>query len=170
MARYSNQQIFNTILNGEEEILFYLTKKYFDSSRRWLRRNGCMDSDTPVIFSKVLINVYDEIQQNNISPNVDFEIFFFNSLREFFKKTKSEINHDQESIISTEGEIVSSCFLILDESYRRILSARYSEKLTFEQIAVRFNFSNPVIAQFEFNKAFLQFEKISKARLNITLV
>lgn len=166
MARYSNQQIFNHILNGEEEILFYLTKKYYNSSRRWLHRNGCIDSDTPAIFSKVLINVYDDIQRNNISQNVDFEIFFYNSLREFFKNIKSENNHEPES---SEKEIVSSCFLILDEFYRKILSARYSEKLSFEQIAVRFKFSNPVIAQFEFNKAFSQYEKISKARLNISL-
>lgn len=167
MAKYSNQQLFNSILNGEEEILFYLTKKYFHSTRRWLLRNGCRDSDTPAIFSKVIVNVCREIQQNNISPNVDFELFFFNSLREYFKNRKADKKYDQELIPSEEKEIISSCFSILDESSRKILAARYAEKLSFEQIAARLNFSNPVIAQFEFNKAFSQFGKISRVRLNV---
>ena len=75
MASFSNQQLINSIQNGEEETLFYLAKKYFNSARRLLRRNGCRDSDTPAIFSKVLIKVCSEIQHNNISPNVDFEQF-----------------------------------------------------------------------------------------------
>ena len=167
MSRYSNQQIFNAILNGEEEVLFYLTKKYFESSRRWLRRNGCRDSDTPAIFSNVLVSVWGEIQQNNFSPKVDFELFFFNSLREFFKNQKPDKNHNQESIESKQKEVIGSCFSILDESSRKILSARYAEKLSFEQIAVRLNFSNPVIAHFEFDRAFSQFEKIARTRLNV---
>ena len=78
-----------------------------------------------------------------------------------------EENPDESELnTSEEKEIIRSCFSILDETSRKILAARYSEKLSFEQIAARMDFSNPVIAQFEFNKAFSQFEKISRARLN----
>jgi hypothetical protein len=171
MSRYSNHQIITSIQNGDDEILFYLAKKYFQSARRWLRRSGYRDADTPSIFGTIIVKIYREIQQSNISPNIDFEPFFFNSLREYTNQEKSFKNHN---VVTTEAkpdndkDIVGNCFSILDESSRKILTARYVEKLSFEQIAARQNFSNPVIAQFEFNKAFSQFEKISKARLNIT--
>ena len=155
MVSFTNQEVIHSIQNGEERILFYLTKKYFNSSRRWLRRSGCRDSETPAIFGRVMVNVFGEIQRNNISPNVDFEQFFFNSLREYLKNVIAENQEDRNLIISEEKEIIRLCFSILDESSRKILAARYSEKLSFEQIAARMNFSNPVIAQFEFNKAFL---------------
>ena len=167
MASFTNQQVIQSIKNGEDEILFYLTKKYFNSSRRWLRRSGCRDSETPAIFGRVMVNVFGEIQRNNISTNVDFEQFFNNSLREHFKILKTENPKERDLNTSEEKEIIRSCFSILDENSRKILAARYSEKLSFEQIAARMDFSNPVIAQFEFNKAFLQFEKISRARLNV---
>ena len=167
MASFTNQQVIQSIKNGEEDILFYLTKKYFNSSRRWLRRSGCRDSETPAIFGRVIVNVFGEIQRNNISTNVDFEQFFNNSLREYFKILKTENPNKRDLNSSEEKEITRSCFSILDENARKILAARYSEKLSFEQIAARMDFSNPVIAQFEFNKAFSQFEKISRARLNV---
>lgn len=167
MASFTNQQVIQSIKNGEEDILFYLTKKYFNSSRRWLRRSGCRDSETPAIFGRVMVNVFGEIQRNNISTNVDFEQFLNNSLREHFKILKTEIPKERDLNTSEEKEIIRSCFSILNENSRKILAARYSEKLSFEQIAARMDFSNPVIAQFEFNKAFSQFEKISRARLNV---
>lgn len=167
MASFTNQQVIYSIQNGEEEILFYLTKKYYNSSRRLLRRIGCRDSETPAVFGRVLVNVFSEIQRNNISTNVDFEQFFYNSLREYFKTLKTENPKERELNTSEEKEIIRSCFSILDETSRKILAARFSEKLSFEQIAARMDFSNPVIAQFEFNKAFSQFEKISRARLNV---
>ena len=167
MASFTNQQVIQSIKNGEDEILFYLTKKYFNSSRRWLRRRGFRDSETPAIFGRVMVNVFGEIQRNNISTNVDFEQFFTNSIREYSKILKTENPKERELNTSEEKEIIRACFSILDETSRKILAARYSEKLTFEQIAARMDFSNPVIAQFEFNKAFSQFEKISRARLNV---
>jgi DNA-directed RNA polymerase specialized sigma24 family protein len=170
MSSYSNQQIITSIKNGQDEVLFYLAKKYFQSGRRWLRRNGFRDADTPSVFSKILLKIYREIQQSNLSTDIDFEPFFFNSLRQYSSQFKPEKNKDIVPIPSmsdNEKEIIGSCYSILDESFRKILAARYVEKLSFEAIAVRHNFSNPVIAQFEFNKAFNQFEKIARARLNV---
>ena len=166
MSRYSNQKLIDSILNGDDDVLFYLTKKYYQSARRWLRRNGSRDSDTPSIFSNVIIKVYRDLRQSNISSNIEFEQFFFNSLQEYFNHHRPNKNINDLLNASEENEIIGACFSILDESSRKILSARYVDKLSFEQIAVRQNFSNPMIAQFEFNKAFTQFEKLTRIRLN----
>jgi hypothetical protein len=167
MARYSNQEIFNALQNGEDAILLYLTEKYYQSARRMLRRSGFRDSDTPTVFSNVIIKIAREVQQNNLSATIDFEPFFFNTLQEYMKDFKA-LRKDGYLVSQLgEKEIVISCFSILDESSRKILAARYAEKLSFEQIAARFEFSNPMIAQYEFNKAFSIFGNISKARLNI---
>jgi len=52
---------------------------------------------------------------------------------------------------------------------RNLITARYAERLSFEKIAQRFDYSNPVIAQHELKKAMSQLEGIVKLRLNITL-
>ena len=162
MASLSNRQIIHSIENGEESVLFYLTKKYFHSSRRMLRRAGLPDVLTPKVFSDVLIKVYREIQQNEFSENVDFEKYFMNSMKEALSNNNTKVS-------SSESDVVASCFSILDESAKKLISLRIVEKLSFESIAARQNFSNPVIAQFEFNKAYAQFEKMAGARINIDI-
>ncbi len=165
MSRLSNQQIITSIQNGDETVLFYLSKRYFEAARKLLRRRGYRNKDTPKVFGKILIDVCREIQRNKISPNVDFEHFLFNSIRDHLTDTdavKAEAN-----FLPGEKEIIISCFSIVDEQSRKILTARYCENLSFELIAARLEFSNPVIAHFEFNKAFAVFENIVRARLNI---
>jgi len=166
MRRYSNKEIIPAIQNGEDGVLFYLSKRFFHSSRRWLIRNGCSDKDTPAVFSGAVVEICKEVQQKKLTSNIDFDNFFINSLKDYYKSFKvSEKGHSGKSD-SHESEVISSCFSILDDSSRQILVARYVQKLNFEQIADRFEYSNPVIAQFEFNKAFSQLEKISRIRLN----
>lgn len=166
MPRLSNQEIITSLQNGDEQVLFYLSKKYYQSARKWLRRQGCRDVDTPAIFSSILVKVCREIQRNNLSKNVDFEIFLFNSIRDHLNFMKADRNNHR-SLLPEEMEIISSCFGILDEISRKILATRYCENLSFEQIAVRMDYSNPVIAHFEFNKAFASYENIVRARLNV---
>ena len=168
MARYSNQEIITSIQNGEEDVLFYLTGKYFQSSRRWLRRRGIQDSKTPSVFSIVLLKVYREIQKSDFSKNNDVEILFFNSLKEELNQSlaneKEKTQKPEEEI-----EIIARCFHILSDESKKILSERYVENLSFEHIASKENFSNPVIAEFEFTKAYSQFENIIKSRLYVDL-
>jgi DNA-directed RNA polymerase specialized sigma24 family protein len=169
----TNQELITSLQNGQEETLFYLNRKYFQSARRWLRRKGMPDSSTPEIFAKVLVRIYRVIQHRRITPSVDFETFLFNTMNDFlensgenFRKRKGEKNsesHDRDKLI------VASCYSILDENFRNLLSARYVSKLTFEEIAARFEYGNPVIAQFEVEKALSQFRMIAIARLNPTL-
>ncbi|HNP49288.1 MAG TPA: hypothetical protein PKK99_03550 [Bacteroidia bacterium] len=172
MASYSNEEIIQSILNGQEDVLFYLNKKYFESARRWLRRKGAADSQTPQLFSQVLIRVYREIQRSKISPNIPFEPYFFNALKEQLKEEKrfrKENRNIPGPVYSDQQRnIAAECFGIMDEDHRKLLAARFAEKLSYEQIAVRFDFSNPVIAQFEVNKALNQLEGITRARLNIS--
>jgi len=158
MSRRRNQHIIQSIHNGNEEILFYLSRLYFQSARRLLRRKGISDSSTPRVFATILTNVYREIKQKKLSAQVDFESYLFNSIRDF---SEASLHPDQDV------EIVSACFGILDESSRKILSSRYADRISFEEIATRCGFSNAVIAEHEVNKAMSQFEKIAAARLNM---
>jgi DNA-directed RNA polymerase specialized sigma24 family protein len=171
MPRYSNPEIISAIHNGNEEVLFYVSRKFFQPARRWLRRKGVPDEKTPEIFISILLKVFREIQQQRLSVHIDFESFLFNSLDDHFRQEKTKGRDERfktESSFSDENkEIVAQCVSILDEENRKLLFSRYAEKLSFEQIAVRFNYSNPVIAQFEVNKAMNRLEAISRIQLNI---
>lgn len=170
ISHKSNEELITSIRNGKEESLFALSKRFFQSSRRWLRRKGISDSATPAIFAKVLVKMFRDIQQNRLSSHVDLDKYIFNMLNEHLSKEKESRKFKQQKAIlpssEIEREVVASCFTILDEQSKKLLSARYTEKLTFEEIAVRFDFSNPVIAEFEIHKALNQFRQISQARLN----
>lgn len=168
-----NEELISSIRNGNEETLFKLSKKYFQSSRRWLRRNGISDSATPAIFAQVLVKVFRDIQQNKLSSHVDLDKYIFNVLNEHLNKEKESRKFQRKNGIQPSTDIerdaVSSCFSILDNQSKKLLSSRYTEKLSFEEIASRFEFSNPVIAEFEVHKALNQFRQIAHARLNTGL-
>jgi hypothetical protein len=166
MPAYLNKELIDLIRNGTDEFLFYLTDKYYQSARRLLRRSGCPDKETPIIFSRVIVSACHELQQSKLSTVFDFEQYFYTSLIDYYKNNNSQKNLNVDLIHSHEKEVAVACFSILDELKQKLLAARYSGKLSFEQIAVKFNFSNPVIAQFEVNRAFLQYENVVKARLN----
>lgn len=167
MPRLAKRSIVDSINNGDEQVLLYISRKYYPSARKWLRRNGCRDIDTPAIFSRVVLKVYRDLRHSPISSNINFEQYFFNSLVEYFNQNKPHKNINDLLFTAADSEIIGACYSILDESSRKILAARYVEKLSFEQIAEKYDYSNPVIAEFELNKAFSQFEKIAMARMNI---
>ena len=170
ISHKSNEEVINSIRNGKEETLFALSKKYFQSSRRWLRRKGISDTATPAIFAKVLVKMFRDIQQNRLSTHVDLDKYIYNLLNEHLSKEKESRKFKRQPAILPASEIerdaAASCFTILDEQSKKLLSARYTEKLTFEEIAVRFEFSNPVIAEFAVHKSLNQFRQIAQARLN----
>lgn len=172
MSRHTNEDIISSIINGQEDILFYLNRKYFETARSWLRRKGMADSQTPEIFSTVLVRVYREIQESRISSNMPFEPYLFNALKEFLREEKMIRKENRLQLVPVfsdiQREIVAECTGIMDEDSRKLLAARYAEKLSYEQIAARFEYSNPVIAQFEVNKAMNQLEGIVRARLNLS--
>ena len=169
----SNEELILSIKNGEEKALQVLKKKYFESSRRWMRRSGIKDSHTPIMFSKVIVSVYRDVQHGKVNVHVDLEKYIFNSLNEFLRKEKeSQKVQRREGLkdgTDTERKAVAACYSILDPNSKQLLCTRYVEKLSFEEIASRFEFSNPVIAQFEVNKAFHQLQQLAIARLNLSI-
>jgi len=64
--------------------------------------------------------------------------------------------------------IASQCVSILDDQLQKLLFARIVEKMSYENIADRFQYSNAVIAQHEVHKALHQLEGIVKLRMNIS--
>jgi len=171
MSRYSNKELIAEIQNGNEEILVYLTGKYFSQVRRILRMRGWKDSLSPEIFATVLIRVWFDVSGPGFSPSVDLETFFFNSLQDYLTelRKKNQLDLSNDPFSTDQKEVVSQCVSILDEQARNIVHARYAGHLSFEQIASRFNYSDAVIAQHEVNKAMNQLEGIVKLRLNISL-
>ncbi len=168
MKRYSKREILSEITNGNEEILVYLSRKYFSVARRVLRIRGFRDERTPEIFSEVLASAYSNLQNLKVD-HIDFEKYFLDSLNEEIKSRKEERKKNvMRDLANQPAEVASQCVSIMDEQAQKLLYARVSEKLSYEKIAEKFQFSNAVIAQYEVNKAFNQVEGIVKLRMNIS--
>ena len=166
MKRYSEGEIIREINNGSREVLVYLARKYFPSSRRLMRIKGLRDEVTPSVFADVLTSVYLKLQQQQLEY-VDFESYFLHALNDHIKSLKSGGN----AAIHREAapdEIASHCVTILDDQSQQILFSRIAEKMSYERIKNKFQFSNAVIAQYEVNKAMSQLEGIVKLRLNFS--
>lgn len=166
MARFTHKEILNGLRSGSKEVLSHLTKRYYQSSRRWLRTKGIRDADTPAFFAGALLRFLREAQQRNLPeqtvPSEQLFVHLKNQLKEhrMVQPTVAGMSPQEE-----QQEIVAHCFSILDESARELLMAHYADRLNFEQLASRFQLSNPVIAEFEVDKAMKQLEHIVRARL-----
>ena len=173
MSRFNNKQLITGIQNGNEDVFVYLAEKYFPLARRMLRMKGLKDSSTPEFFSTVLVKACMEIMHHKFSTSIEFEPFFFNCLQDNIQVEKNKRRKNQlkpDSVFSDQQTaVVAQCVSILDEGARTLVHAYYAERLSFESIAEKFNFSNAVIAQHEVNKAMNVLEGIVKLRLNISL-
>lgn len=172
MKRYRNSEVIAEIQNGNKEILFYLSRKYFQSSRRLLRRKGLPDDRTPEVFSAVLVRVYRDLKQSKLSSEIDFEAYLFRAMEDFVKEDKAARRENKVRLSVTysdqQRDVVSQCVSILDDQAEDLLIARYAEKLSYEEIASRFELTNPVVAQEHVSKAMELLEGIVKARLNLS--
>ena len=134
---------------------------------------GMKDSQTPDIFSRVLIKVWLDILHHKFSSSIELETFFFNSLQDKVNEIKEKKSFNQpgtqEVFSEQQRSVVAQCVSILDETDRNLVHAYYAEQLSYEKIAGRFNYSNAVIAQHEVYKAMNQLEGIVKLRLHISL-
>jgi hypothetical protein len=179
VKRYTEKQVMAEIEEGNEDILTYLAHKYFPSSRKYLRRNGFRDKDTPAIFSEVLLETFVSLTGNSLAlkplkntQSLSFREYFFNMLKEFADKrkknrttqSKNEEVEDINNILSKQ-QTAAKCVEVLDGDYQKLLYARVVKKMRYEKIAQLFNYSNAVIAQYEFNKACNQLQAVIDARL-----
>ena len=169
MSRFNNKQLIAGIQNGKDEVIVYLAEKYFPYTRKLLRTKGVRDSRTPEFFSLVLVKVCLDIVQNKYPSSIEFETFFFNSLKDSILEWKSRRADDEVSLSNQQKLIVAQCVSILDEHSIKLVHAYYAEQLSFETIAAKFNYSNPVIAQHEVNKAINQLEGIVTLRLKSSI-
>ena len=173
MKHYNNKEIVTEIQKGNEEVLSYLSGKYFQQARRIMRIKGVKDADTPDFFSSTMVKVWIDISHQKFPVNIELETFLFNTLQEYIdehigKKSQNRLK-TVDLFSENQKSVVAKCVSILDESAKNLLHARYAERLSFENIATRFNFSNPVIAQHEVDKAMNQLEGIVKLRINISV-
>ncbi|MCC7232625.1 MAG: sigma-70 family RNA polymerase sigma factor [Bacteroidia bacterium] len=170
MRKNSNREIIIALQNGENSVLLGLGKKYFPEARSVLRRRGIRDKDTPQLFAGILVQVYREIRSHHGSTDIPFEPFLFNAIDSFLKDEKArrkELIPGLTSIEDPEAAVAAECLGILEEETRELLFERYSEGFSFEMIAARQEFSNPVIAEAEVDKCILRFEGILRIRLNL---
>jgi len=167
VKRYSEGEIISEINNGNREVLVYLARKYFPSSRRLLRIRGFHDEQTPGIFSDVLVNVYLKLQQQQFEY-IDFESYFLHALNDQIRTLKERGKEVHESEVIQPVDIASHCVTIMDDQSQQLLYSRVAGKMSYERIRDKFQFSNPVIAQYEVNKALNQLEGIVKLRLNFS--
>lgn len=165
MSRIKEQSVIDELKNGSTDILLYLTQQYFQSSRRWLRSKGVRDADTPQLFSKAVINLMRELQAKKPSAPVDMEKYIFTKINEALSAYKVKTTEGDERMQISGIQLTARCFAALDDDARKLLSAYYADNLTFEELAVRFEFSNPVIAEFEVNRQMKKLEGIVKVAM-----
>ena len=172
MSRFNNKELIAGIQNGNEEIIVYLSEKYFPYARKLLRTKGISDSSTPEFFSNVLVKVCFDVIRHQLPTSIELETFFFNSLNDVVHEEKKNKHANRMKVeadwMHSQVEVVAQCVSILDEQSIKLVQAYYAERLSFETMAVRFNYSNPVIAQHEVNKAIAQLEGIVRLRLNMS--
>jgi len=162
------QDLIVEIKKDRNEVLSFIVRKFFPISRKILGRKGIQDSMTPQIFTSALIRVLKDIRCHNLSEMVDFNSLLQNALIHEAANFKSRsLTPENISADQLNANIVANCVLVLDEQAQRLIYVRYVEQKSFEEIAQIFNFSNPVIAQFETDKAYKQLEGIVKVRLSV---
>jgi len=167
VKRFSKREILSEINNGNEEVLVYLSRKYFPTARRLMRIRGFRDEHTPQIFSGVLAAVYADLR-NQQQEHIDFETYFLNALNKEIESLKDGSKNSIEYRAQQSTDVAAQCVSILDEQAQALLFARVSEQLSYEQIKERFQFSNAVIAEYEVHKALNQLAGIVKLRMNIS--
>lgn len=165
MARFTDKDILYGLKNGSKEVLFYLSGRFYQSSRRWMRSKGIRDADTPALFSEALLRMMREVQQKELPEHLDPADLLSNIIRNLTRERRSR-NSASDILPDNQQAIVSGCFSILDDSSRDLLSARFADRMGFQQLAVRFGFGNAAIAEAEINKAMDRLERMVNTRLS----
>lgn len=165
----TDDAVIRAIRNGSNDPLFDIARRFFSTARRLLRSRGIRDSDTPRVFSGLLTEFARDIRESRIAEQTDISSYLFNVLRQFARDDraarKGRDDREPNTAVEVDRMIASRCMSILDERSKSLLFARYAERLSYEQIAVRYQYSNPVIAQTEVEKAASLMERILSARL-----
>ena len=145
--------------NASDDALLYVCKSYFQSVRRWLRKKGVADADTPVLFSKILTDLVRDIQEKKLSGPVDFEVLLRDAIDRRLSLFKSERRQTgTESNVPPIVEVAGRCYNALDIDARRLLEGYHIEGLNYEQLAAKYGYGNASIAEFEVNRQMSKLE------------
>jgi hypothetical protein len=165
MSRNREQLIIDELKNGSSDVLLYLTQRYFQSSRRWLRTKGIRDADTPDVFSSALLDMMREIQERKPVVQLDIQKYLFSKIKEGVSNYKARMAATTALDMNSIQRIAERCFSALDEQAQKVLSAYYSDNFSYEELAVHLAYSNPAIAENEVNRQMNRFEGIVKAAM-----
>ena len=169
MNSSANKKLVAEFKGGNDDVVSVAARKFFPSARKFLRMKGVRDKFTPQAFADSLVAVLLEIRRNKVSELADFNGILNSALgreaealRSFRRAGTDEVTED------TNADVAAQCVSVLDAASKQLLYLRYGERKSFEEIAAILNFSNPVIAQFEVEKAYRQLEGIVKVRFNMS--
>ena len=169
MSVSSNKRLIADFKGGKDDAVATAARKYFPAARKFLRLKGVRDALTPAVFATCFVKILSEIRSNKISDLADFNSLLNNALvREADAARNSSRAEAQPVMEEMNADVASQCVTVLDEQSQKLLYLRYAERKPFEEIAAIFNYSNPVIAQFEVEKAYRQLEGIVKVRFNMS--
>jgi hypothetical protein len=165
----TGKRILSEIKDGNDNAVERAAKSYFPVARKLLRMKGVRDDQTPHFFANSFVRILSELRKNKISEHSDFSSLLNNYLiREAAAAKTSPVSGTGVNMETIQTDVVAQCTAILDDDSRKLLFLRFAERKSYEEIAVIFNFSNPVIAQFETEKAYRQLEGIVKVRFNMS--
>jgi len=169
MSLTANKRLIAEFKVGNDEVISEAARKFFPSARKFLRMKGVRDELTPKVFADSLVTVLSEIRRNKVSELADFTGLLNTALGREAEALKSAGRSAPEEIPEdTNAAVAAQCVAVLDAPSQQLLFLRYAERKSFEEIAAILNYSNPVIAQFEVDKAYRQLEGIVKVRFNMS--
>lgn len=170
MSRYTAEEIRSGLKNGSRDVLFYLARRYFQTSRRWLRTKGFRDADTPMIFSDALVRLMREAQQKQFPAQTEIRELFSNVLRNYVRELRRQaMEGENDDPAAERQEVIARCFNVLDGPRQQLLTGRYADRLSFEELATRLGYSNAIIAEAELDRSFFSLEQIADVRLSLAV-
>ena len=167
MALLTNSHIFEGILHDDTGIVSAAAKKYFPTSRKFLRMRGVRDGATPEAYARAFSGVISEIRAGRISELADFGSVLHQAMIREVVKIREGNGENMAGGYSVSPDVVAQCLTVLDEDIQRLLMLRFAERKSYEEIATACNFSNPVIAEFEVERAYQQLRRMVNVRFNL---
>ena len=164
-----SKKIIVDFKGGSDEVVSLAARRFFPSARKFLRMKGVRDAMTPMVFAESLVTVLSEIRRNKVSELADFNGLLNNALGKGAEAVRAAERAEPEPVMDEgNAQVAAQCVAVLDGQSQQLLFLRYAERKSFEEIAAILNYSNPVIAQFEVEKAYRQLEGIVKVRFNMS--
>jgi ATP phosphoribosyltransferase len=167
MALLTNRQLLEGIRHDDSSVMAAAAKKYFPSCRKYLRMKGVRDAGTPEAYARAFAGVIAEVRAGRISELADFGSILHQAMLREVEKIREQAAGNLSGGLAVSPDVVAQCVAVLDEDIQRLLMLRFAERKSYEEIALASNFSNPVIAEFEVERAYQQLQRMVNVRFNL---